>query len=1264
MFLLPAAGPSPQTLERCKFVCNLVKKTFSVSYEHLSLLNGRSIEDFCFQENAARYIISVFNTNDKELIMSGVTPEKMDIKLLYKLLRYVCGLAPRENPIWSNKSGALEFLIYFAYSETRALKEAAACTEQNINQRLDNLQEYLGQILDIVMERKEVNLDNIKSEVLKQHTESTIGHSIIVSCSTDISYMYNILTQHLVHRVFVLVYKQLSDLNGKNVCDYIRKNSKIRRPMVFFTPEEKVLLEDSSIQPEKLSICLLHKLLPRVCGLLNHSEWATSPDTIEFYLHCIKQENDNVGMLDGQSSQNHSHQLYRNVEKILYLLGIKINKTKYDLLREMPDEPSDMDDAFLSPIAQENQNDQHSFSHTNLQPGTSSDTTPLIESPPKKNRLSSPQLPSEKAPVRTLTSEDVNILHLFKALCTGSSAANTMIIVYEALNGDINKVEHKIKKKHFTVVELSQLQGDLSRTDITLLYKLVRFACDLAPPNDPIWTTQGDNLEYYLASVKKMRNELAHDITSLTNEELRKKIENLISLLENILIKTGIKSNRNLQDKIQEMKDELQPLSNPPQDLPDINNYYKKMKELKEELESQIVQAADKELHKQYEQPHFKNISPITWCYVNEHKYLTIDKLFTDLEITNDMHDKTNNANSCGDALLSVLPQENEGIGSRIIIVKGVAGVGKTSLCKYLVHLWCAGQKHNNLKGIDLLIYIQCRYVNTSSISTYLKNNLPNTFKYINKDDIIPLLQEPRVLFLVDGYDEARSEAKDLVADILKSFPVCRMIITSRPQWVPKLQSKIHETTSHCMVFNVKGFKKEKRDQFVQKLFTVMPGTSKQQRELCNQFFVYLNELKEQFEAFVKLPLTLALMALLFIDDSVSAMEAQTISQLYRKLTDFMLKRLASQLNTSQDKIREWMLALEEIAWINLKNNQHHLSNRDVIKLKRKGQKLNVDGAKAISSLLNCETQTSLTDYSEVWTFTHNCQQEFFAAESIVDDMIMNDKSLKDILGFHGHDSEDKKLQRLIQVIEFIAGLLSFEKEITREIAKEIIDISLVHAPWSYTSVKRIAHDLFLENPDLKDILTNSFIGQELMEFLDGYDPQSVIWIIENTSIGIPSRVRLRNTITTVLQMGPLLKLLVDKTCLPNVIIVLDHAGGVSKAINFIKGLNELPVTFTLLTWNSNSLSELINTWPWSQPLHLSFPVSVFPLLWWELVICLVKSGLTPISIVYSSSNCRCRTLVEEGTRMLGTICKTDISLHTGDIIISVEDGDNSVDRT
>lgn len=1205
----------------------------------MSVLRGRSISEYCLEENAPGFKKCMFRADDEQAMLDQA-PEDWDIKLLYKLCRYMCGLRPREDPVWETRADTLEYLISCIWLEARKLSEAAALTDQNLNQHLDRLQKYLGRVLDKVEERKQVDLGNVKREVWKEHRRKATGTCTAVSCYSDVPYMYTLLTQNIVHRIFVMAFKQLNCLKGKSVHTYLKEECKIIRPMLSFTHEEKRILKNLNIvRSEEMPVSLLYKLLQRVCCLRDHREWATSADTLEYSLFYIMQDHDNIALMDIHTYVIRSHQLYNNLEKILNCVSERSGKTKVEIIRKMPDEPMCSYESFPgSPDELQFPSCPFPSLQTTQQP---------VSSQIQQESLSA--LHSQRVNVfSTITPEDINASCLFKALCAGGIAARTMAKVYIALSGNINNVDPAVRKKLFTSAELSHMQGDVTHLDITLLYKGLRSACQLSPHSSLVWTTQGDTLEYYLYCVKNMRNKLVHEISSITNQELETKIQILESLLENILLKTSSKTQRDMQDEINIMKDTIQPLAHPPSIPLDKDSYYKSIKELREELTRQMVVDANKELFNLYRKASSINASPVTWCYDEKHKNITIGKLFSDLEIVN-ANDFRNESVFSLEDIISL--QKNEEMGSRIIVIQGVAGAGKTSLCKYIVHLWSSDKMQANLEAIDLLIYIQCRYVTSASLSSFLMKILPDTFKNVVKEDVIPLMQEPGVLFLVDGYDEAVKEAKDLVKDILASLPESKMIITSKPQWVPKLKYEIHQTTSSCTVFSVTGFKEGQRDQYIRKFFSVMLEANPKQNTVCDKFLEYISELGEQLEALTQLPLTLALLALLWIEDHDNAVKAKTVTQLYRKLTDFMLKRLADQLNISDQHLcREWMLTLGEVAWVNLQKKQHHLSDRDITKLKRRGQELGVDGNTAISSLLRCDTQTSLTDSNDVWTFTHNCQQEFLAAEFIVDDIIMNKKSLSDVLGFKGENGDDKKLQRLIQMIEFIAGLLFYENEMEGR-ASEITRIISVQAPWSFMAVRRISRDLFKHN---QEVFRNMFAGQEVASFLDEYNPECVKWVLENTSLGVPPHLRLRNPISDVLEMGPLLTRLVKRSCHPEVVIAIDHAISVSKAISFIESLGEPSVKFILLTWNSHSLCELVKKWPWPRSLHLSFPSEVFPLLWWELMMCLLGDARTPVALVHSSSDPRCAQLVKTGAHALRAACQVDDSLDAGTVVIKM----------
>ncbi|KAK3888284.1 hypothetical protein Pcinc_007653 [Petrolisthes cinctipes] len=1223
--------PTHTSMDRNSSISDSIVQTFQVACSHLSRLNGRSIDEYCEQENVKGYIFNVFNPTEKQVIISQ-PQEEWNLSLLYKVLRYASGLASREDPAWNLENNTFESCIKFVYTEYKErISEAARCPDQVLNDRLDLVLTFLVQILTFVECQKNVDLSALKKCVQKdtrnksasyqlQHSQEKCHNLTSPFLLADQDYVNVILAQKIRHRVFVMAFKNLNCLKQhQTVSDYLRKNCKYQNRI--FTPEENHLLQNENITPENMPIVLVYKLLRKVCGLEDHTQWATSEyGTLEYSLYSLYERYGTIALMKGEVR----NPLYKNawlldmgshVETVMKIIGDKTGKSQRELIEDMPEESQYLEKSLeslslptssrcpplLPPQLPEKMKQKHPFVHKSSNSVFSS-TDSGIQSP--------------------LTPAEMNIASLHKILRPGGIAVGILCTIYSKLNGDIDTLLSETQKKLFTSKERQQMSGDLKDSDITFMFKLLRFGDSqyLGGAADAIWITKGDSLEYIFTCIKNIRNKFAHETTVLPRDVLEAEISNIENLLENALRKTGEMTNCNLQKEIDDMKEQLKLL---PRSF-DLQSYEAYVKDIRDELSNKMVVCAQKEQQYKYryKQSNMLNSCPVTWTDNSQHGKITIDKIYVDVEIMDANEAGTTQKYSLMDLLD---PHDDQPTVSGVTVIQGVAGIGKTSLCKYIIHLYCLEEPHPSLKDIDMIIHIPCRYVTASSLVSYLKSTLPETFGNIDNNDIMPMLQDPRVLVLVDGYEEATQEAKALWVDVLYSLPDSRIIVTCRPQWVPKLVSKIRNAGSSCQILKMVGFSKEGRSKFVKNLFEVMVGMKSEQ--MSSNFLRYMEELEDQLNALTRLPLTLALLALLWIEDSNKAKETKTVTQLYKKLTYFMLKRLESDENADDhDPYWKWVIALGSVAWENMNKNKLHLSDADVRKLKCKGEDLNVNGPKLFSSLLHCETDMSLlTDSSEIWTFKHNYQQEYFSAEYITDVMIKSEKPLCEILGFCGGDNEDKRLQRLTPVIEFVSDLLYCNEMMSEVRAAEILDIILaVQAPWSFTAARKMFQQLALESPKVRQSLRNMFTGQKLAESLEGYDPESVEWILEQTSLEVPKIsfeescfIHLKNSTSEVLKMGPLLKLLATKNCKVEVSILLESAANMSKIVDFMQK-NE-NVYFVMVVWHSDLMTGLINVWPWSERyLRLYIPQGVLPLLWWELEVGLMSANMTHITIYHS----------------------------------------------
>ncbi|KAI0543783.1 hypothetical protein F4679DRAFT_567400 [Xylaria curta] len=329
------------------------------------------------------------------------------------------------------------------------------------------------------------------------------------------------------------------------------------------------------------------------------------------------------------------------------------------------------------------------------------------------------------------------------------------------------------------------------------------------------------------------------------------------------------------------------------------------------------------------------------------------------------------------------------------VLIRGRPGVGKTTLCKKIVHDFIHRQQWNDL--FTRLLWIPLRnlenYQGGYSLTTLLREEFFPDEENPIIDEIYQELQKHDTggtLFLLDGLDEIRhhllhgSSLYRLVKILLKQPNV---LVTSRPS----VQLSDEEFGQFDLELETIGFYSDQVFEYVEHV-TKKDETKEwvgKPRKINN--FISQHPLIGDL---VRIPIQLD--ALCFAWDDVSSKEPQTMTDLYQAVERGLWKKDAARLGGEfsiktfhrgeiEQHVGDEIILLEKLAFAGLFNN---LTIFDAKALDTFSEDLAMPRGKIIDETLQRlsfvrSSDVSLNNASRHYYFLHLTLQEYFAARCL-----------------------------------------------------------------------------------------------------------------------------------------------------------------------------------------------------------------------------------------------------------------------------------------
>jgi len=293
---------------------------------------------------------------------------------------------------------------------------------------------------------------------------------------------------------------------------------------------------------------------------------------------------------------------------------------------------------------------------------------------------------------------------------------------------------------------------------------------------------------------------------------------------------------------------------------------------------------------------------------------------------------------------------------SKKSLIYGKAGIGKTTLCKYIAYKWA---KEELYQEFEYIIYIALREWKTKGLKGAIKDNY-----YSQDEEKITLdikANNSKMLFLFDGYDELDSDKKKDLTKEIEHYGLSHYIITTRPYGYQKSDFRVNE------YFETIGFTGKDVAKYVDAFF-------KENNDKAKSLKAYL-ETNISIKHIGYIPLMLEMICLQWEQKEFS--ESLTMTELYSQSIENIFFEYTEKNGTAyiQDKEEEIFNYLGKIAFEGLKQ-QTIILDKKIIKEKRsffsdyvlKAGFLNDGKAEKSNPLLNS------------YQFPHLTFQEYFSA--------------------------------------------------------------------------------------------------------------------------------------------------------------------------------------------------------------------------------------------------------------------------------------------
>ncbi|XP_042239107.1 uncharacterized protein LOC121877415 [Homarus americanus] len=337
-----------------------------------------------------------------------------------------------------------------------------------------------------------------------------------------------------------------------------------------------------------------------------------------------------------------------------------------------------------------------------------------------------------------------------------------------------------------------------------------------------------------------------------------------------------------------------------------------------------------------------------------------------------------------------------------VLLLNGLHGSGKTSLCYHLMEDWCKGtRKNDHIENFDLVFLIEHSKVGSILLKNFMREKmLKKTCEEFEIEGIFQFMKRLDVLFIIDGYDEGTKETWTIVEEILEKFSNKRILLTTRPDCLADTTARLRNQPVNFLTVDIAELDDPAQTNIAKAIFEHWMGNTGEREKKLNDFLEYHHRgAGRKILDHLRFPLTAALYIAHWISHG---MEAMTGTALHDALYELGMKQLGLSMGLHDPDIlgkltTELPYLLGRFAWKLLKTKRHTLDETMESEIESFSRTINVDCVEIVLPFLTCTFNHFACPTKRCFSFMNRPQQSYYAAKYLCSCIVTGKSRIQDL---------------------------------------------------------------------------------------------------------------------------------------------------------------------------------------------------------------------------------------------------------------------------